>query len=123
MRRDRRILIIHNPIFRIRPKIRISDEIYKAKADIKTLRTKRAYRLPAADVIYHPPKVRNRIPFELQCSATTHFKGFVELSSLPMYFPIFWCADLKYITSAYNATSARQTYSSVSTVSRNNFWF
>ena len=35
-----------------------------------------------ADVIYHPPKFRNRLPFELQCSATTHFKGFVELSSL-----------------------------------------
>ena len=39
----------------------------------------------AADVIYHPPKCRNRLPFELQCSATNHFKGFVELSSLPLY--------------------------------------
>ena len=37
------------------------------------------------DVIYHPPKFRNRLPFELQCSATTHFKGFVELSSLLLY--------------------------------------
>ena len=32
----------------------------------------------AADVIYHPSTFRNRLPFELQCSATTHFKGFVE---------------------------------------------
>ena len=40
---------------------------------------------PAADVIYHPSKFRNRLPFELKCSATTHFKGFVELSSLPLY--------------------------------------
>ena len=38
-----------------------------------------------ADVIYHPAKFRNRLPFELQYSATTHFKGFVELSSLPLY--------------------------------------
>ena len=38
-----------------------------------------------ADVIYHPPKFRNRLPFELQFSETTHFKGFVELSSLPRY--------------------------------------
>ena len=38
-----------------------------------------------ADVIYHPPKFRNRLPFELQCSATTHFKGFAELSSFPLY--------------------------------------
>ena len=37
------------------------------------------------DVIYHPPKYRNCLPFELQCWATTHFKGFVELSSLPLY--------------------------------------
>ena len=27
--------------------------------------------------LYHPSKFRNRLPFELQCSATTHFKGFV----------------------------------------------
>ena len=29
--------------------------------------------------------IRNRLTFELQCSATTNFKGFVELSSLPLY--------------------------------------
>ena len=39
----------------------------------------------AADVIYHPSKFRNRLPFELKFSATTHFKGFVEMSSLPLY--------------------------------------
>ena len=38
-----------------------------------------------AEVIYHPSKFRNRLPFELQCSATTHFDGFVEPSSLPLY--------------------------------------
>ena len=29
--------------------------------------------------------LENRLPFELLCSATTYFKGFVELSSLPLY--------------------------------------
>ena len=43
----------------------------------------------AADVIYHPSKFRNRLPFELQCWATTHFKGFDELSSLPLYLERF----------------------------------
>ena len=37
------------------------------------------------EVIYHPPKFRNRLSFELQCWATTPFKGFIELSSLPLY--------------------------------------
>ena len=31
----------------------------------------------------------NRLPFELKCWATTHFKGFVELSSLLMYLERF----------------------------------
>ena len=44
-----------------------------------------AWRFAPVDVIYHPPKFRNCLLFELQCWATTHFKGFVELSSLPLY--------------------------------------
>ena len=31
----------------------------------------------------------NRLPFELKCWATIHFKGFVELSSLLMYLERF----------------------------------
>ena len=33
--------------------------------------------------------LENRLPFELQCWLTTHFEGYVELSSLPLYLETF----------------------------------
>ena len=52
--------------------------------------SREAHARRADHVIYHPSKFWNRLPLiELQCSATTHFKGFVEPSSLLLYLGIF----------------------------------
>ena len=45
-----------------------------------------------------PKKLENQLPFELERRSTTHFEGFVELCSLPLYLKRFGDYNVVWLT-------------------------